>query len=69
VKKATNNTNLLAEFGSVRYTVSGGGGAGLHNRFGALGNVHHYVICDVQPNGTVEQQVVRFHRKGEEEER
>ena len=56
-----------AEFGSVRYTVSGGGGAGLHNRFGALGNVHHYVICDVQPNGTVKQQVVRFHRKREKE--
>jgi Icc-related predicted phosphoesterase len=44
-----------AEFGGVRYTVSGGGGAGLHDRFGALGNVHHYVICDVQPNGTVKQ--------------
>lgn len=54
-----------AEFGGVRYTVSGGGGAGLHDRFGALGNVHHYVICDVQPNGTVKQQVVRFYRKAE----
>ena len=57
-----------AEFGGVRYTVSGGGGAGLHDRFGALGNVHHYIICDVQPNGDVKQQVVRFYRKGEEED-
>lgn len=57
-----------AEFGGVRYTVSGGGGAGLHNRFGPLGNVHHYVICDVQPNGTVKQQVVRFYRKPDEED-
>ncbi|UCC97297.1 MAG: metallophosphoesterase [Phycisphaerales bacterium] len=55
-----------AEFGGVRYTVSGGGGAGLHDRFGALGNVHHYVICDVQANGTVKQQVVRFHKKQED---
>jgi len=54
-----------AEFGRVRYTVSGGGGAGLHDRFGPLGNVHHYVICDVQPDGTVRQQVVRFYRKSE----
>ena len=54
-----------AESRGVRYTVSGGGGAGLHDRFGALGNVHHYVICDVQPSGTVIQQVVRFYRKGE----
>jgi hypothetical protein len=52
-----------AEFRGVRYTISGGGGAGLHDRFGPLGNVHHYVICDVQPDGTVKQQVVRFYRK------
>jgi hypothetical protein len=57
-----------AEFGGVRYTVSGGGGASLHNRYGPLGNVHHYVICDVQANGTVRQQVVRFYRKREAED-
>jgi len=55
-----------AEFGSVRYTVSGGSGAGLHDRFGPLGNVHHYVICDVQPNSTVKQQVVRFYKRSED---
>jgi len=57
-----------AEFGGVTYTVSGGGGAGLHDRFGPLGNVHHYVICDVQTNGTVGQQVVRFYKKSEKED-
>jgi len=36
------------------------------NRFCPLGNVHRYVICDVQPNVTVKQQVVRFYRKGED---
>jgi hypothetical protein len=55
-----------AQLGSVRYTVSGGGGAGLHDRFGPLGNVHNYVICDVQPNGDVKQQVVRFHKMVED---
>ncbi len=46
----------------VDYTISGGGGAGLHDRFGPLGNVHHYVICDVLPDGTLKQQVVRFYK-------
>jgi len=50
-----------AVLGGVQYTISGGGGAGLHDRFGPLGNVHHYVICDVAPDGTVKQQVVRFY--------
>jgi len=50
-----------AELDGVRYTLSGGGGASLHNRFGPLGNVHHYVICDVAPDGSVTQQVVRFY--------
>jgi len=51
-----------AELDGVKYTLSGGGGAGLHNRFGPLGNVHNYVICDVDANGTVKQQVVRFYK-------
>ena len=46
----------------VKYTLSGGGGAGLHARFGPLGGEHHYVICDVAHNGAVEQQVVRFYK-------
>lgn len=51
-----------ATFGGINYTLSGGGGAGLHDRYGPLGNVHHYVICDVMADGTVKQQVVRFYK-------
>ena len=51
-----------AHYNGVNYTLSGGGGAGLHNRYGSLGNVHHYVICDVMGDGTVKQQVVRFYK-------
>jgi len=51
-----------ARYNGVDYTLSGGGGAGLHNRYGPLGNVHHYVICDVMVDGTVKQQVVRFYK-------
>ncbi len=54
-----------ATFGGVNYTLSGGGGAGLHDRYGPLGNVHHYVICDVMADGTVKQQVVRFYKADE----
>ena len=50
-----------AMHGGVNYTISGGGGAGLHDRYGPRGNVHHYVICDVSADGTVKQQVVRFY--------
>ncbi len=48
-----------AEVGGVGYTVTGGGGAYLHNRFGPTGSKHHFVVVDVTPNG-VKQQVVRF---------
>ena len=51
-----------AQYNGVNYTISGGGGAGLHDRYGPLGNVHHYVICDVMADGTVRQQVVRFYK-------
>jgi Icc-related predicted phosphoesterase len=54
-----------ATYGGVNYTLSGGGGAGLHDRYGPLGNVHHYVICDVMADGTVKQQVVRFYKADE----
>jgi 3',5'-cyclic AMP phosphodiesterase CpdA len=54
-----------ATFGGINYTLSGGGGAGLHDRYGPLGNVHHYVICDVMADGTVKQQVVRFYKVDE----
>ncbi|MHC4574529.1 MAG: metallophosphoesterase family protein [Planctomycetota bacterium] len=53
-----------ANYGGVNYTLSGGAGAPLHDRFGPKGNVHHYVICDVMPDGTVKQQVVRFYKMG-----
>jgi hypothetical protein len=56
-----------AKYGGVNYTLSGGGGAGLHNRYGPEGNVHHYVICDVMPDGMVKQQVVRFYDTDKEE--
>lgn len=49
-----------ARLNGVDYTIAGGGGAGLHDRFGEEGNVHHYLICDVAPDGTLTQQVVRF---------
>jgi len=51
-----------ARYNGVDYTLSGGGGAGLHDRYGPLGNVHHYIICDVMADGTVKQQVVRFYK-------
>jgi len=51
-----------AEFQGVPYTISGGGGAALHDRYGPTGNVHHYVICDVGSDGIMKQQVVRFYR-------
>jgi 3',5'-cyclic AMP phosphodiesterase CpdA len=51
-----------AKFGGIDYTLCGGGGAGLHDRYGPLGNVHHYLICDVSADGTVKQQVVRFYK-------
>jgi hypothetical protein len=50
-----------AKYGGVNYTLSGGGGASLHNRFGPKGNFHHYIIYDVMPDGAVRQQVVRFY--------
>ena len=50
----------------VNYTLSGGAGAGLHNRYGPKGNVHHYVICDVSADGTLKQQVVRFYDTSKE---
>jgi len=50
-----------AKYGGVNYTLSGGGGAGLHDRYGPGGNIHHYIICDVSPQGHLKQQVVRFY--------
>jgi len=55
-----------ATLNGVDYTVSGGGGAGLHDRFGPDGNVHHYIICDVLKDGSMKQQVVRFYHDEKE---
>jgi 3',5'-cyclic AMP phosphodiesterase CpdA len=52
-----------ATMDGIPYTITGGGGAGLHDRYGPQGNVHHYLICDVERDGSFEQQVVRFYRK------
>jgi 3',5'-cyclic AMP phosphodiesterase CpdA len=54
-----------ATLNGIPYTISGGGGAGLHDRFGPLGNVHHYVICDVMADGSMKQKVVRFYKMGD----
>nr|MBC8462189.1 metallophosphoesterase [Deltaproteobacteria bacterium] len=43
----------------VHYTITGGGGASLHRRFGPEGNVHNYVVVDVNKDG-VQRQVVRL---------
>jgi len=43
----------------IDYSITGGGGAGLHNRYGPLGNVHHYVVVRVDKNG-ITQEVVRL---------
>jgi hypothetical protein len=53
-----------ASFQGVGYTVTGGGGAGLHDRYGPQGNVYHYLICDVEPDGSLKQQVLRFYEAG-----
>jgi len=52
-----------ASHNGIPYTIAGGGGAGLHDRYGPTGNVHHYLICDAGPNGSLKQQVVRFHKE------
>ncbi len=52
-----------ARFENVDYTVTGGGGASLYPLYGPGGNFHHYIICDVMPDRTIRQTVVRFKRK------
>jgi predicted phosphodiesterase len=40
-----------AVFDGVEYTVTGGGGASLHDRFGDAGRIHHYMLVDVDQAG------------------
>jgi Icc protein len=49
-------------YNGINYTVSGGGGATLHGRFGLLGSAHQYIICDIGADGSVKQQIVRFYK-------
>lgn len=51
-----------AHYNGVNYTLCGGGGATPHGRFGPLGAIHHYIICDVGADGNVKQRIVRFHK-------
>lgn len=48
-----------ARYRNVNYIISGGGGAGLHNRFGPLGNIHHYCVVTVKGN-EASHEVVRL---------
>ena len=55
-----------ATYDGVDYTVTGGGGAPLHFRYGELGSVYHYVIVDVGAD-SINMRVVRFYpQKGDE---
>ncbi|RJP19207.1 MAG: hypothetical protein C4527_26850 [Candidatus Omnitrophota bacterium] len=48
-----------AKHDGVEYVVSGGGGGVLHNRYGPMGNVHHYCVVTVKGD-EVSHQVVRL---------
>ena len=50
----------------VKYTISAGGGAKLHHRYGPKGNVYHYTIVDVRSDGTLEEWLVQFRKTGEQ---
>ncbi|UCH33751.1 MAG: metallophosphoesterase [Armatimonadota bacterium] len=43
----------VADYKGVRYVLTGGGGAGLHERM-APGNIHHIVLVEVLPDGLKE---------------
>ena len=47
-------------FHGVEYTVNGGSGGSLHDRYGPNGSINHYIIVDVTPEG-VSQRVVQIH--------
>ncbi len=54
-----------ATIDGIDYTVTGGGGAPLRNKFGKNGDVFHYIICDAMPDGTIKQKVVKFYENRE----
>ena len=45
--------------GGVLYTISGGAGASLKDRFGPEGKVNHYIVVTIKPEG-VYQDVVKL---------
>jgi predicted phosphodiesterase len=49
-------------FQGVPYVVTGGGGAGLHTRYGPMGDVHHYCVVHVAPDGMTHE-VVRLNNQ------
>ena len=52
-----------AKLEGVNYVISGGGGAGLHSRYGPMGNVHHYCVVHVK-GGSALHEVVRLAEDG-----
>ena len=46
----------------IEYTITGGGGAGLHRQYGKMGSVNHYVIVDILPE-SIEMRVVHLIAK------
>lgn len=48
-----------ATFEGVEYTITGGGGAGLHKQYGKMGSVNHYVVVDILPE-SIEMRVVHL---------
>lgn len=48
-----------AKHEGIDYVITGGGGAGLHSRYGPMGNIHHYCVVNVK-GGNVSHDVVRL---------
>jgi len=51
-----------ATYEGVEYTITGGGGAELHERYGKMGSVNHYVVVDILPE-SIEMRVVHLIAK------
>ncbi len=51
-----------ATYEGVEYSITGGAGAGLHEQYGEMGSVNHYMIVDILPD-SIEMRVVQLIRK------
>jgi predicted phosphodiesterase len=51
-----------ATFEGVEYTITGGGGASLHEQYGKMGSVNHFVVVDVLPE-SIKMRVVHLIAK------